>query len=63
MESESKLITGTLPVSFSNKCLVCTANDTGDGCVSLGVSALTSTYTIYQAFINRTAAQAIFVGY
>ena len=63
VESESKLITGTLPVSFSNKCLVCTANDTGEGCISLGVSALTSTYTVYQAFANLTIAQAIFVGY
>lgn len=61
--TETTSLTGSLPVSFSKKCFVCTANDTGNACVSLGISASTSTYTAYQITANTTWFQAIFVGY
>lgn len=54
---------GSLPIPFPNKCFACSANDTGDACISLGIQASTSNYTVYQSITNLTFFQAIFIGY
>lgn len=54
---------GSLPITFPNKCFACSANDKGYACISLGIQASTSNYTVYQSITNRTIFQAIFIGY
>lgn len=54
---------GSLPIPFPNKCFACSANDVGDACMSLGIQASTSNYTVYQSIANLTFFKAIFIGY
>lgn len=60
---ETTSFVGYLPISFTNKCLACSANDVGSACIPLGVQASTSNYTVYQPSANLTYMQAIFIGY
>lgn len=60
---ETTSFVGYLPISFTNKCFACSANDMGSACISLGIQASTSNYTVYQPLANLTYIQAIFIGY
>lgn len=60
---ETTSFVGYLPISFTNKCFACSANDVGSACISIGIQASTSNYTVCQPLANLTYFQAIFIGY
>ena len=53
----------SFPLAFNSWCYACVANDLGQGCKILGISASSKTaYNVYQPVANDTWYGAVFLG-